>query len=536
MAVEPSPGLTEFPRSPLDGAPARTLSRLTARLSCSEATETAAVRAKIMHRMSVVMPLISLACACITYVFVLYVVPLPGPTPPAAQRGSALIGAVAGIAVCWIICEAWGRRVARPTRRWLDRGGEPDATERLVTVRLPLYEARNTLVVWTVAGAAYGAVEVAVGGSVAAGALIMGLVALGGLSASALSYLAVEWIVRPATALALQSDPPDRPMLPGVATRIYLAWEFGTAVAVCGAVVVAIAYLAGAGISPKRMAETVIFLGGLGLTVGLVTLLAAIHSVVHPLRAVRKAMARVEAGGTDVVMAVDDGSEVGLLQAGFNRMLAGLRERDRVRDLFGRHVGEEVARSAIGRGLEFGGETRDAAVLFVDLIGSTAFVADHDPRQVVETLNRFFGVVVEVVTIYGGWVNKFEGDAALCVFGAPSEHPQAAAAALAAARELRRQLAGEVDGLDAAIGLSAGPVVAGNIGAAQRYEYTVIGDPVNEAARLTELAKSDPCRLLASEEIVLRGGARELSRWRLGDPFPLRGRPGPTRVASPVEA
>jgi adenylate cyclase len=233
-------------------------------------------------------------------------------------------------------------------------------------------------------------------------------------------------------------------------------------------------------------------------------------------------------------MPVDDASEVGLLQAGFNRMLAGLRERDRVRDLFGRHVGEEVARSAIGRELEPGGETRDAAVLFVDLIGSTAFVANHDPRQVVETLNRFFGIVVEVVTVYGGWVNKFEGDAALCVFGAPSEHPRAAAAALAAARELRRRLPGEVDGLDAALGLSAGPVVAGNIGAAQRYEYTVIGDPVNEAARLTELAKSNPSRLLASEEIVLRAGDGELSRWRVGDPFPLRGRPGPTRVASPV--
>jgi adenylate cyclase len=419
-------------------------------------------------------------------------------------------------------------------RAWLDRGGEPNQAERLQTVRLPLYEARNTVVVWAAAGAAYGALDVAVGGSAAAGVLIIGLVVLGGLSASALSYLAVEWIVRPATALALQSDPPDRPMLPGIATRIYLAWEFGTAVAVCGAVVVAIAYLAGAGITARRMAETVIFLGAIGLTVGLLTLLATIRSVVHPLREVRRAMARVEEGETDLVMPVDDASEVGLLQAGFNRMLAGLRERDRVRDLFGRHVGEEVARSAIGRELEFGGETRDAAVLFVDLIGSTAFVAENDPRAVVETLNRFFGIVVEVVTVYGGWVNKFEGDAALCVFGAPSEHPQAAAAALAAARELRRRLPGEVDGLDAAIGLSAGPVVAGNIGAARRYEYTVIGDPVNEAARLTELAKANPCRLLASEEIVLRAGERELPRWRLGDPFPLRGRPGPTRVAWPV--
>ncbi len=488
-----------------------------------------------MRRMSRVLPVLNLACAVITYVFVVYVVPLPGGAPPSSGRGIDLIGSAVFVGICWIVCHRWGLRVARPMKAWLDRGGDPSAGERLQTVRLPLYEARNTLVVWALAGVVYGPLDVAIGGSAAAGVLISGMVVLGGLSASALSYLAVEWIVRPATALALGCDPPDRPMLPGIATRIYLAWEFGTAVAVCGAVVVAIAYLAGAGMSPKRMAETVIFLGAIGLTVGLLTLLAAIHSVVDPLRAVRKAMARVEAGETGVVMTVDDASEVGLLQAGFNRMLAGLRERDRVRDLFGRHVGEEVARSAIGRGLQFGGETRDAAVLFVDLIGSTAFVADHEPRDVVETLNRFFGIVVEVVTVYGGWVNKFEGDAALCVFGAPSEHPHAAAAALAAARELRRRLRGEVDGLDAAIGLSAGPVVAGNIGAAQRYEYTVIGDPVNEAARLTELAKANPARLLASEEIVLRAGDRELSRWRLGDPFPLRGRPGPTRVASPVE-
>src|SRR5205085_7686067 len=133
-------------------------------------------------------------------------------------------------------------------------------------------------------------------------------------------------------------------------------------------------------------------------------------------------------------------------------------------------------------------------------------------------------VVVDVVTLHGGWVNKFEGDAALCVFGAPSEHPDAASAALLASRELRRRLDRELDGLDAAIGLSAGQVVAGNIGAARRYEYTVIVDPVNEAARLTELAKSKPCRLLASEAIVRRAVARAAPRWSLGSRHLLRRR------------
>jgi adenylate cyclase len=484
--------------------------------------------------MAVVMPIINLTCAVITFVFVVYVVPLPGNAPP--EQGKPLDFLAAGVAfcVCWLVCHTWGVRVCRPMLEWLEHGKEPDESQRVHTVRLPLLEARNTFTVWATAGVAYGVLDIAVGGSPAAGALIAALIALGGLSASALSYLAAEWVMRPAVALALKDDPPDRPLLPGIGTRIYLAWEFGTAVAFGGGMVVAIAYLSGANISPSRMAGTVIFLGGIAWTVGLVTLLAAIRSVVDPLRAMRRAMARVEAGETDVVLSVDDGGEVGILQAGFNRMLAGLRERDRVRDLFGRHVGEEVARSALRRGLELGGEVRDASVLFVDLIGSTAFVAEHDPKESVEILNRFFGIVVEVVTIHGGWVNKFEGDAALCVFGAPTDHPHAAAAALAAARELRRRLSRELDGLDAAIGLSAGQVVAGNIGAAERYEYTVIGDAVNEAARLTDLAKSNPCRLLASEEIVRRAGGHEDGRWQLGEQYLLRGRSRATRVAAPT--
>ena len=152
----------------------------------------------------------------------------------------------------------------------------------------------------------------------------------------------------------------------------------------------------------------------------------------------------------------------------------------------------------------------------------------------VETLNRFFEIVVEVVTRHGGWVNKFEGDAALCVFGAPTEHPDPASAALAAGRELRRRLSLELDGIEAAIGLSAGRVVAGNIGAAYRYEYTVIGDPVNEAARLTDLAEGQPSRLLASEAISAAPSTREAGRWEFGEPVVLRGRSAATRVAAPA--
>jgi adenylate cyclase len=494
----------------------------------------AGVSARITRGLRIALPAINVLEAAVTYAFVAYVVPLPGREVPAAARDKALLATVVLVAICWVVCDWWGGRTLRTVRHWLEEGRPPTAAERLRTLRLPMLEAGQVLAVWT--GAAIGsfAFDLGLGGSIMAAVLVGVMIVFGGLVASALTYLSTERIMRPATALALASEPPTRPLVPGIGARMYLAWEFGTAVAVGGMVVVAIAYLAGSGMSPARLAGTVIFLGAFALIIGLGTLLFAIRSVADPVKAMRGAMRRVEAGETDVTVQVDDGSEVGLLQAGFNRMVAGLRERDHVRDLFGRHVGEEVARSALGRELELGGELREASILFVDVVGSTAFAATRDPHDVVDTLNRFFEIVVEVVTLHGGWINKFEGDAALCVFGAPADHPDAAGAALVAARELARRLATELDGLEAAIGLSAGAVVAGNIGAAQRYEYTVIGDPVNEAARLTELAKTRPSRVLASESIVRRAAEREAGQWELGEPVVLRGRAEATRIAAPV--
>jgi adenylate cyclase len=216
-------------------------------------------------------------------------------------------------------------------------------------------------------------------------------------------------------------------------------------------------------------------------------------------------------------------------------MGAGLREREELRDLFGRYVGEDVARRALDAGVELGGEVREAAVLFVDVIGSTSLAAKLPPQEVVARLNRFFSIVLDVVRAHRGWVNKFEGDAALCVFGVPTEGDDAAACALAAGRELAARLEHEGT-LEAGIGISAGEVVAGNVGAAERFEYTVIGDPVNEAARLTALAKESRPRVLASEAVLRRAGGAERELWELGRELVLDGRAEPTRIAAPVGA
>jgi adenylate cyclase len=315
-----------------------------------------------------------------------------------------------------------------------------------------------------------------------------------------------------------------------------VAWSLGTGVPLLGIVMVALAGVADGDEDPTRLAATVGFLAVIGFAVGLLAIAVASRSIADPIGAVRDGMARVEEGELEVSVPVDDGSEVGLLEAGFNRMAAGLRERERLRDLFGRHVGREVARAALQEDgdVQLGGEVREVAVVYADVIGSTSLAGRRPPHEVVALLNDFFRLVVETVEEQGGWVNKFEGDAALCIFGAPTARPDAACDALRAARRLGERLDEGLQGADAGIGVSAGAAVAGNVGTEERFEYTVIGDPVNEAARLSELAKRRPERLLASSGVIERVGAEEAACWEVREEVVLRGRDEPTALAKPV--
>jgi adenylate cyclase len=225
---------------------------------------------------------------------------------------------------------------------------------------------------------------------------------------------------------------------------------------------------------------------------------------------------------------VDDGTELGLLQSGFNEMVQGLREREQIRDLFGRHVGRAVAQAATDGNVELGGETRTVSVLMIDLIGSTTYATTRSPAEVVAMLNRFFAVIVEEVDDHGGLVNKFMGDAVLAIFGAPTDLDDHAGAALATARRIAERLADEVPEIGAGIGVSTGQAVAGNVGHRSRFEYTVIGDAVNAAARLTELAKDVDGCVLVADASVAAADEDERGHWTPDGSPVLRGRSEPT--------
>lgn len=421
-----------------------------------------------------------------------------------------------------------------PVARWYRRGGPPTLAEQSAVMLAPLRQSLIHLVIWLVGGALYVCFTYARSPSLA---VVSGAaVALTSIGTFGTSYLLGERILRPVAARALSDGEFAPPYSPRVNTRLILSWALGTLTPLIGVVALAVAYLQGLLEAPSRsvgISMLILTLLTLGTSLALTTLTAS--QISDPIRQLREAIVRLGRGDKDVAVTVYDGSEIGMLQVGFNRMVQDSEERRRIEQLFGQHVGVDVARQAMRNDTVLGGEARFVAVLFVDMIASTALAATRPPTEVVDMLNQFFRVVVNVVHRNGGFVNKFIGDEVFAVFGAPLHRDDAPEAALRTARELRAELS-RLPGIDAGIGVSAGTAVAGNVGSAERFEYTVIGDPVNEASRLTDLAKRDPSRVFASQSILLEAPAEEQALWTLGQEIQLHGRSAPTQTAYPLDS
>jgi adenylate cyclase len=426
-----------------------------------------------------------------------------------------------------------GARTFSPVLRWLAEDRPPTESEQRIVLSQPFRQASWSFAYWVGAAIVFGLLQLSFhNGAERAAAIVLGIL-LGGLATCALCFLLVERTLRPLFAYALQEGTPQRSNRLGIRPRLVLSWVLGSGIPLVGLLLLPFGRT---GPGRQHLAAPVAFLAAIGLISGFVILVGAARSVADPLEEIRSALARIQAGDLDVEVTVNDGGEVGLLQSGVNRMAHGLRERQQLEDLFGRYVGEAVAHQALESGFHLQGERREVSALFVDIIGSTAMAGSLPPEQMVRVLNAFFGAIVHAIGTEGGWVNKFEGDGALCVFGAPGAQADHATRALRAARALRADLASvaaEYPGLDAAIGVSSGRVVAGNVGSERRYEFTVIGDPVNEASRLTDLAKGDPGRVLAAEQAVRAAGAPESDHWIEDRIVTLRGRSQPTCAYRP---
>lgn len=223
----------------------------------------------------------------------------------------------------------------------------------------------------------------------------------------------------------------------------------------------------------------------------------------RPIRALAATARSIEAERLDRIRPLPPSrvAELDDANRSFNQMVAGLREREVIRETLGRFVPTDVAKALLSEGGELAPEQSEATVLFCDLEGFTALTETLGPSGIVELLNEYFEAMVEILERHHGVVTQFQGDAILATFNVPVPDPAHAANALRAAIGMqtetqRRTFAGQR--IDNRIGINTGQLVAGAVGAKGRLSYTVHGDAVNLAARLEAMNKDLGARILIS--------------------------------------
>lgn len=235
-----------------------------------------------------------------------------------------------------------------------------------------------------------------------------------------------------------------------------------------------------------------------------VTVGAAFAPSLRPIRDLAEGTERVAAGDYTRRLPVVQDDDLGALAASFNRMQAGLAERERLRSAFGSYVDPTLATRLLEQGDDvFAGERRDVTVMFVDIRDFTPFAEVNPAEVTVARLNALFDIVVPTVLEAGGHVNKYLGDGALAVFGAPIVIDRHADAAVASAVRIQRLVVDRFGGeMRIGIGVNTGSVIAGTIGGGGKLEFTLIGDTVNVAARVEQLTKETGDAILMTRNTV----------------------------------
>ena len=203
---------------------------------------------------------------------------------------------------------------------------------------------------------------------------------------------------------------------------------------------------------------------------------------------------------------LDRQDELGNLATAFNQMGEELFRHTLTRQSFGKYVGEEVLEMILAdpEKMWLKGHKNEATILFADIRGFTAYAEDREPEEVVEMLNTYFEIATRAILDFGGYVDKFIGDCVLGVFGVPVFRKDHVERTVRAAMDLMDQLrVHSIHGnpllSSVGIGIHTGSIVSGNIGSQAKMEYTVIGDTVNLASRLSELAS--PGEVLVTDAV-----------------------------------
>lgn len=282
----------------------------------------------------------------------------------------------------------------------------------------------------------------------------------------------------------------------------------------------------------KETRRKFIIVTGCVLVPGIILIGWISAQLVRPVNKLAYVANEVGAGNFNLNVEVSRANEIGILERSFNKMIEGLKEREKLRDTFGRFVSPQIAEAAMTGKIHLGGERKEISVLFCDIRDFTRFSEKLSPEQVVEFLNQYFTRLVKIVLDHGGTVNKFIGDAMLAMFGAPINMQDHAKVAAQVALKIRDTLVDfnrerqklEKSAIRVGMAINSGEAVAGNIGSPDRMEYTIIGDTVNVASRLEGINKRLGTDILVTEATYKQ--VKEAYDFRPFEPMPVRGRVG----------
>lgn len=479
--------------------------------------------------------------------FVVGTLLVPALTPPAVAIGFAYAHIPfdrflheMAVVLPWMlavgaVAESVVGRALAPLRSWLREGKPPsgaDAAWHAATAAFPRAHMIGALVV--IAGAVPAGIYVLMdtdGGWVEAA---IGAVAVPAfiLACRILQYLVWEEALQPLVQEAADLLPPGferRHPAVSLTTKIIFI------VPVVG-VLMGLVYGAFAQIELTPGIGALILFGVLALmAVGIALPLTLMlrRSLLRSMERLLTSMQRVHDGDLDANLPVVTGDELGTVAERFNLMLAGLAEREVIRETFGMYVDREVAEHILREGTSLQGEEVEVTMMFLDVWGFTSLAERLSAPEVVATLNRLFGRIVPIIGQHGGHVDKYVGDGLLAVFGAPRRQEFHADGALTAGLEIVDAVCEEFgDALRIGVGLNSGMVVAGNVGGAGRLEFSVIGDAVNVAARVESATREtgDPILVAGRTKELLSASSIEFVE-RSG--ISLRGKSDPVRIYAP---
>jgi class 3 adenylate cyclase len=290
----------------------------------------------------------------------------------------------------------------------------------------------------------------------------------------------------------------------------------------------------------SRISIRILIVAGGLLIVALIILEVIARRFTKPIRGLVAAAETVREGKLEEVKLPDakggSRNEVARLSRSFHEMVDGLRDREKVRGVLNKVVSTEIADKILSGKVELGGEVKDATVLFADLRDFSVLTAHLPPEEVITFINGYMTEMTQIIERHQGVVDKYIGDAVMALFGAPVEHQYAQLQAVLSGLLIRNRIKEWNDERKAAglltaevgIGIHSGPMVAGNMGAEDRLNYTVLGANVTLAARISDRAGAS--EVLITEHVLQNPHVRDTIAVEKCPPVQPKGSAEPVQI------